>query len=264
MKRVVTAMITIPPLVVIICFAPPYVLALFIMVVAIASLHEFYRMITPPVQKGLMLITYLLNVFLFSSLILRDLLYVAILPLFVMIPLAYTLFSYGRTNPVKGDGVGLTIVGPFYVCLPLVLLVLIARLPHGTLWVLYLLAVIFAGDTASFYVGRRFGKHNLTRVSPGKTLEGSIGGLVANTVIAGIFGLFFFPSLSLVSIVVLAIGIGIAGQIGDLAESLFKRRSDRKDSGVLLPGHGGLLDRIDSLLFAIPVLYLYLGVQSFP
>ena len=259
-KRVVTTIIALPPLIVIIWFAPLYVLSLVIMVVAIASLHEFYRMISPPVQKGLMLITYLLNVLLFCSLILSDLLFVAILPLFVLIPMAYSLFSYGRNSPVKADGVGLTIVGPFYVCLPLVLLVLIARLPHGTLWIFYLLSVIFAGDTASFYVGRRFGKHRLTRVSPGKTLEGSIGGLLANTVVAGIFGLFFFPSLSLASIVVLAIGIGIAGQIGDLVESLFKRRSDRKDSGGLLPGHGGLLDRIDSLLFAIPVLYLYLGV----
>ena len=259
MKRVVTAIITIPPLIGIICFAPLCVLTLVIMVVALASLHEFYRMISPPVQKGLMLITYLLSVFLFSSLILRDLLYVAILPLFVMIPLAYTLFSYGRNNPMKGDGEGLTIVGSFYVCLPLMLLVLIARLPQGKLWILYLLAVVFAGDTASFYVGRRFGKHRLTRVSPGKTLEGSIGGLVANTAIAGIFCLLFFPALSLASIMVLATGIGIAGQIGDLVESLFKRRFDLKDSGTLLPGHGGLLDRIDSLLFAIPVLYLYLG-----
>jgi phosphatidate cytidylyltransferase len=261
MKRVLTALITIPPLIGIICFAPLYVLTLLIMVVALASLHEFYRMIRPPVQKGLMFITYLLSVSLFSSLIFMDRFYVAIFPLFVMIPLAYTLFSSGRNNPMKGDGAGLTIVGPFYVCLPLMLLALIARLPEGTLWVLYLLAVVFAGDTASFYVGRRFGKHRLIHVSPGKTWEGTAGGLLANTAIGGIFGSLFFPSLSLASIMVLGISIGISGQIGDLVESLFKRRSDLKDSGTLLPGHGGLLDRIDGLLFAIPVLYLYLGFR---
>lgn len=259
LKRVLTALIAIPPLIGIICFAPLYVLTLLIMVVALASLHEFYRMMRPPVQKGLMFITYLLSVSLFSSLIFGDLFYVAILPLFFMIPLAYILFSSGRDNPMKGDGVGLTIVGPFYVCLPLILLVLMARLPQGKLWILYLLSVVFAGDTASFYVGRRFGKHGLIHVSPGKTWEGTVGGLLANTAIAGIFGSLFFPSLSLVSIMVLAICIGISGQIGDLVESLFKRRSDLKDSGSLLPGHGGFLDRIDSLLFAIPVLYLYLG-----
>jgi len=259
MKRVVTALITIPPLVGIICFAPLYALALFIMVVALASLHEFYRMIRPPAQKGLMIITYLLTVFLFSSLIFRDIFYVAILPLFIMIPLGYILLSSGRDNPLKHDGIGPTIVAPFYVCLPLMLLVLVARLPQGKLWILYLLSVIFAGDTAAFYVGRCFGKHGLIQISPGKTWEGTVGGLLANAVIAGIFGSVFFPSLSLTCIVVLGMSIGIFGQIGDLVESLFKRSSDLKDSGTLLPGHGGLLDRIDSLLFAIPVLYLYLA-----
>lgn len=259
MKRLVTALITIPPLIGIICFAPFYVFDSLIMMAALAALHEFYRMIRPPVQKGLMIIIYLLIVFLFSSLIFRDLLYVAILPLFFMIPLAYILFSSGGANLLKGDDVALTIVGPFYVCLPLMLLVLTARLPQGKLWLLYLLSVVFAGDTASFYVGRRFGKHRLIRVSPGKTWEGTAGGLLANTAIAGVFGSLFFPALSLASIMVLGICIGASGQIGDLVESLFKRSADLKDSGTLLPGHGGLLDRIDSLLFAIPVLYLYVG-----
>ena len=259
MKLVVTALITIPPLIGIICFVPFYVLALLLMVVALASLHEFYRMIRPPVQKALMIITYLLSVFLFSSLIFREHFYVAMLPLFFMIPLGYMLLSPGRENPLKRDGIGLTIMGPFYVCLPLMVLVLVARLPQGKLWILYLLSVVFAGDTAGFYVGRRFGKHGLIHISPGKTWEGTVGGLLANAVVAGIFGSIFFPSLSLASIMVLAISIGIFGQIGDLVESLFKRSSDLKDSGTLLPGHGGILDRIDSLLFAIPVLYLYLA-----
>ncbi len=127
------------------------------------------------------------------------------------------------------------------------------------MWIFFILAVIFAGDTGSFYVGRHLGKHKLTPISPGKTWEGTVGGLLANVLSAGIFGLLFFPSLSLISIVVLAIVIGISGQVGDLAESLLKRISNIKDSGTVLPGHGGILDRIDSLLFAIPVLYLYLS-----
>ena len=229
------------------------------MVVALASLHEFYLMIRPPAQKGLMIITYLLSVFLFSSLIFRENFHVAMLPLFFMIPLGYMLLSPGPDNPLKRDGIGLTIVGPFYVCLPLMLLLLVARLPQGKLWILYLLSVVFAGDTAAFYVGRSFGKHGLIHISPGKTWEGTVGGLLANAVVASIFGSIFFPSLSLASIMVLAISIGIFGQIGDLVESLFKRSSELKDSGTLLPGHGGILDRIDSLLFAIPVLYLYLA-----
>jgi len=259
MKRVVTALIVIPPLIAIIWFAPLYALALLLMVVALASLHEFYRMITPPIQKGLMIINYVLTVFLFSSLIFREHFYVGILPLFFMIPLGYILLSPSRAYSLKHEGTGLALVGTYYVCLPLMLLLLTARLPQGKLWIFYLLSVVFAGDTASFYVGRGLGKHALTRVSPGKTWEGTVGGILANAVIAGLYGAFFFPSLSLASVMVLGMIIGIFGQIGDLVESLFKRSSELKDSGTLLPGHGGLLDRIDSLLFAIPVLYLYLG-----
>jgi phosphatidate cytidylyltransferase len=158
-----------------------------------------------------------------------------------------------------GD-IGQIIMGPFYICLPLAFLVIIARLPQGQMWIFFILAVTFAGDTASFYLGRRFGRHKLTQISPGKTWEGSLGGIIANAITAGIFGFLFFPSLSITSIMVLAIAIGISGQFGDLAESMLKRISNIKDSGKILPGHGGMLDRIDSLLFSIPVLYLYLNI----
>ena len=153
-------------------------------------------------------------------------------------------------------------MGPFYICLPLAFLAIIARLPQGRMWVFFILAVIFAGDTGSFYFGRLFGKHKLTQISPGKTWEGAIGGLIANVVSAGIFGYLFFPSLSVISIMLLAMVIGISGQIGDLAESMLKRMSNIKDSGKILPGHGGILDRIDGLLFAIPVLFIYLSYQQ--
>jgi len=108
-------------------------------------------------------------------------------------------------------------------------------------------------------VGRLFGRHKLTQISPGKTWEGALGGLMANVVSAGFFAYLFFPSLSVSSIVVLGVAIGISGQVGDLAESMLKRMSRIKDSGRILPGHGGMLDRIDGFLFAIPVLYIYLN-----
>ena len=156
-----------------------------------------------------------------------------------------------------GD-IGQIIMGPFYICLPLAFLAKIARLPQGQIWVFFILAVTFAGDTFSFYSGRLLGRHKLTQISPGKTWEGALGGLTANLVSAGVFGYLLFPSLSIISIMVLGIVIGISGQVGDLAESMLKRISNIKDSGKILPGHGGILDRIDSLLFAIPALYIYL------
>jgi phosphatidate cytidylyltransferase len=261
MKRVITALILIPFLIGIIYFAPPWVFTILVLFVALVSLNEFYAMMRPKAPETIVLLNYLLTALLFCALLGKGFFSIGIFPLFVLFPLAFFISSYSKNRPKMGD-IGRTIMGPFYICLPLAFVAIIARLPQGQIWIFFILAVIFAGDTCSFYLGRSFGRHKLTRISPGKTWEGALGGLLANVVSAGIFGYLFFPSLSLISIVVIGIAIGISGQVGDLAESMLKRMSNVKDSGTILPGHGGLLDRIDSLLFAIPVLYLYLSYQK--
>jgi phosphatidate cytidylyltransferase len=258
MKRVITAFIAVPLLAGIIWFAPFSVLTVMVLTVALGGLYEFYAMLGPRVPKTIALIGYGLIILLFCSLLYRGIFFMAILPLFVMFPLGFFVLSNEKNYP-KSNDFAQTIIGLFYICLPLIFFLLITRLDQGKIWIFFILAVIFAGDTASFYVGRYLGKHKLTQISPRKTWEGTLGGLLANVLSAGIFGVLFFPSLSLISIVVLGIIIGISGQVGDLAESLLKRISNVKDSGTVLPGHGGILDRIDSLLFAIPVLYLYLS-----
>ncbi|MGI8989743.1 MAG: phosphatidate cytidylyltransferase [Bryobacteraceae bacterium] len=123
-------------------------------------------------------------------------------------------------------------------------------------WLVFGLALNWIGDSGAFYVGRKFGKHKLApRVSPGKSWEGA----AASVVVSAIFGVLFLPrvvpGVSIGEAVSLAIAVNIAGQFGDLAESAFKRGAGVKDSGTLLPGHGGLLDRVDGSLFALPVLY---------
>jgi phosphatidate cytidylyltransferase len=258
MKRVITAFVALPLLIGIIWLAPFWILTTVILVVALGGLYEFYRMLAPRGAKTIMLITCVLTIFLFGSLLYKGFFFITILPFFVMLPLAFFLLSKGENYPKSTDFTQ-AIIGPFYICLPLIFFLLIAQLDQGKTWIFFMLAVIFAGDTASFYAGRYVGKHKLTRISPGKTWEGTVGGLLANILTAGIFRLLFFPSLSLTSIVVIGIVMGISGQVGDLAESLLKRISNIKDSGTLLPGHGGILDRIDSLLFAVPVLYLYVA-----
>jgi phosphatidate cytidylyltransferase len=256
-KRVITTFVSIPFLIGIIYFAPSWIFTILILFAALVSLTEFYAIVKPKAEKTVFL-NYLLTALLFLSLLGKDLFYIAIFPFFVIFPLAFSMFGYSKRHPKMGD-IAQVILGPFYICLPLALLAIIARLPQGIMWVFFILAVIFAGDTSSFYVGRFFGRHKLTQISPGKTWEGTIGGLGANVVSAGIFAWLFFPSLSVNSLMVLGVAIGISGQVGDLAESMLKRMSNIKDSGKILPGHGGMLDRIDGLLFAIPVLYLYLS-----
>lgn len=121
--------------------------------------------------------------------------------------------------------------------------------------------VVFAGDTAAYYTGRTFGRRKLApNISPGKTIEGVIGGLAGNVIAASIAHFTFFPELKIAYAIPLALGMGAAGITGDLCESMIKRGANAKDAGKLIPGHGGLLDRLDSMLFNAPLLYYFYEV----
>jgi phosphatidate cytidylyltransferase len=184
-----------------------------------------------------------------------------IFTLWAFIPMAFYMFTHPTPNQQRTSDIGKAVLGPVYVGVPLSMLLHIDRYyPDGNTWIFFLLAVIFAGDTGAFYFGKFFGKHKLFEaVSPGKTWEGAIGGLLASLVAAILFlHVFSFHRVS-VGIIAVVLCMSVTGQIGDLAESMLKRNHGVKDSGNILPGHGGILDRIDGLLFSIPVLYAYLS-----
>jgi len=125
--------------------------------------------------------------------------------------------------------------------------------PH---WLMIALLVSWAGDTAALYIGRAFGKHKLApRVSPSKTWEGCAGSVAGGMLAAGVYGHYLIPAEPLGAMLALAAAANVAGQMGDLCESAFKRGAGMKDSGTMLPGHGGWLDRVDSSLFSVPVVY---------
>ena len=129
----------------------------------------------------------------------------------------------------------------------------------GLYWTVLLLAVIWTNDAAALAVGRKFGRTLFSpQLSPKKTNEGAAGGLIAGVIVAVLLWHFLFNDLPLVHVVAVSVLAGVFGQLGDLAESLLKRAAEVKDSSQLIPGHGGVLDRMDSLLFAFPVLYIYL------
>jgi phosphatidate cytidylyltransferase len=126
-------------------------------------------------------------------------------------------------------------------------------------WLMFALLVNWGGDIGAYYVGRKFGKHKLApRVSPNKSWEGSIASVATSLIVAGAYLMRFVGDIPMAHAIGITIAANVAGQLGDLAESAMKRGAGMKDSGSILPGHGGFLDRVDSTLFALPVIYGYL------
>jgi len=167
------------------------------------------------------------------------------------------IFSFGR-DPGALSKVTKQLLGIIYIPLLLSYLVLLRGDSNGSIWVLFLLFIVFSGDIGALYTGLMLGRHKLCpAVSPKKTIEGSVGGLAANICIGSIFKALFLPELPWGPCLVFFVLIGVAGQIGDLFESIIKRSSNIKDSGTILPGHGGFLDRADAAMFAAPVAYYY-------
>ena len=157
--------------------------------------------------------------------------------------------------------ISFTLFGIFYVAGLSGYYLLLREIGSGRQWLLFLFIVIWSGDIAAYYVGKNWGKSPLVQaVSPNKTIEGAVGGLSGNLVAAGVVSVWFLDSTPVWVNLIGALICGIIGQFGDLAESLLKRNAGIKDSGNLIPGHGGVLDRIDSLLFAGPALYCYLSL----
>lgn len=153
-------------------------------------------------------------------------------------------------------GVALTLLGVCYCAWLLGHAIWLRGLPHGAALMLALLAITWVGEVAAYFVGGRWGRHRLApRVSPAKTIEGAVAQLAASvaTALIAAWATVLTPAHAL------GVGLllGVVGQFGDLAESFLKRSTATKDASALLPGHGGLLDRLDSLLFNVPALYYY-------
>jgi phosphatidate cytidylyltransferase len=129
--------------------------------------------------------------------------------------------------------------------------------PVGWKLVFFLLLVVWIGDSGAYYVGRSMGKHKLSRLSPKKTVEGVIAGVITAAITAVIIHFTFFKEFPLVHAIIAGSILSLCGVVGDLAESMWKRSAEVKDSGTLIPGHGGFLDRFDSVFFTTPILYCY-------
>ena len=163
-----------------------------------------------------------------------------------------------RTIDIAAREISFALLAFLYVPFLLMHLVLLRQTQFGIQWLLVVMLIVMTNDSAAYYTGSAFGKHRLyPLVSPKKSIEGAVGGLIGSLVGTLAAKFTFFPQLTFSDAVVTAIVVGMFGQAGDLFESLLKRSFGVKDSGTIIPGHGGVLDRLDSILFAAPITYYY-------
>ena len=268
MKRILTAVVALPILLYTVWSSYPYFFVALAAIAIVLALAEFYSLASkagcnPQGVAGYSAALVVLAGFVFEE----PRLTIAAIVGLAMWSLGFAVFQPGE---LKGSliTVSATVFGVIYVALLPGYLVAVRMIsdsaraipvPHLASKLLTMFfALVIMTDTGAYYTGRTIGRHKLApRVSPNKTVEGAIGGFVMAIVTGFLSKLAFFPEIPATHALVLGATIGAIGQMGDLSESLLKRGSDVKDSGNLLPGHGGMLDRIDSILFCAPVLYYY-------
>jgi phosphatidate cytidylyltransferase len=265
LKRWITGLIGAAVLVVLIFIGTRWPFYIFLFIASLIGLNEFFNITAKDLPRFLRFSSYLLTFILFLVIAIKQvLIFPAVFFLFFAVPLIFQMFTYASFDKKwNKEDIAKAVIGPVYISLPISMLILIDMRPDGNIWIFFLLAVIFANDTGAFYAGKTLGRHKLYReVSPNKTWEGAIGGLILGIIIAYILlRMEILKAQSMdMGIICIVIMLSIASQAGDLVESMIKRTYGIKDSGSILPGHGGLLDRIDGLLFAVPVLYVYLAV----
>lgn len=259
LQRILTAVVGVPILFWLIYWAPWWVFTVFIIGITAVSAREYYRIVGCDSRRmkflGPALSIIIVTLLGFFHQDIRAWMTVGIL-----LPLAAFFILLARPGDLKEvpSRVGLFSLGMLYTGVLPSLVALLHQIPnHGPGYVILLLSVAFLGDTGAYTAGRLFGKHSLSpTVSPKKTWEGSMGGLLFSGLASLVAHLWYLPEYPLIIGVVLGLVLGALGQLGDLCESMLKRAFDVKDSGNVLPGHGGMLDRIDGVLFVAAGLYL--------
>jgi phosphatidate cytidylyltransferase len=292
LKRIATAVVLIPIVLLLVLRAPVPVVAVIVAAIALVTIQEFLKLTESYGIQPLRLPTYIFAGVFFllvaatavaetpqlSSLkFLLGLAFACAITPFMFLSIAMRRTQMSEAYPAAAASAFAFV----YIAVPLAMLVQLREQVSGAFWLLYLLLVVWAGDIFAYFVGRSLGRHLMTpRISPKKTWEGAGASLAASLIVGSLLsshaltissfllrlglierrdGIFGLEKPEAWPIILLTIVLNIAAQLGDLVESLIKRGAGVKDSGTILPGHGGMLDRIDALLFAAPLLWIYVA-----
>jgi phosphatidate cytidylyltransferase len=289
-KRIATAVVLIPIVLLLVLRSPVPLVAAVTAAVTLLTIQEFLKLTEGYGIQPLRKPTYGVVVLFFILLMLnagqeKPLLSTEIFGIATAFACAITTFLFltiAMRRESLATGFPAAAVSSFaftYIAVPLAMLVQLRQQWAGAFLIVYLMLVVWAGDIFAYFVGRSLGKHLLApRISPKKTWEGAIASMVASLAVGGaVFyfalplsttllqwgliqrrdGMFALERPAMIPILILTAALNLAAQLGDLVESLIKRGAGVKDSGAILPGHGGMLDRIDALLFAAPVLWVW-------
>jgi phosphatidate cytidylyltransferase len=290
LKRVLTAVLLIPIVLLLVLRAPVSVVALVTALVALLAVQELLKIseayrVRPfhwptYIFVGLFFLFLAVNFGRDTPLLSTSVFAGSAVFMAAIAPFVFLVSGMRRADLSTGFPAAMTSAFAFaYIALPLGCLVQIREQASGAFLLLYLLLLVWAGDIFAYFVGRSLGRHLMSpRVSPKKTWEGALASMIASVGVGMLLynyalpisttllnarliekkdGLFALEKAPLWPIILLSAAINIAAQLGDLVESLIKRGAGVKDSGTILPGHGGMLDRVDALLFAAPLLWYY-------
>ncbi|NLN39108.1 MAG: phosphatidate cytidylyltransferase [Smithella sp.] len=258
LQRWATGLVLAAALLAVIIFGSLEVLTVLIALVVTGGLWEYNRIVFGPGFLKEKITGLIFSLFIPCVFYLGDFQMLAACVAF-MVMAVFIIFLW-RVNEQTLDvlSVAKVVLGVVYVSFLTSHFILLRKLEEGIYWIILVLVIAIIGDTVALYVGKSLGKRKLIpAVSPGKTVEGTLGLIAGATFASLIYGYFFLRCIPVFHFAILGLVGGIIGQLGDLCESAIKRHYGRKDASALLPGHGGLLDRLDSLIFVAPFVYYY-------
>lgn len=258
-KKFLTGLIIVPPIIFIILIGPPFVLTLLVLASIFLGLKEYYKLTIPDSKNIEKWIGILIGISITLFIIYGGNNSYSILIVLTLLIISLLFMITSKDLSTAASNMGIMFFGVFYIGFLLSYIPLIRLLEDGKKWILFLIITVWSGDVLALLFGLYLGRHKLyPKISPNKTFEGLLGALIGPVVSGSIYSWLVFPYVDRIKCIIMTIGIGLLGQLGDFSESMIKRSANVKDSGSLIPGHGGILDRLDSFLFSSPFLYYFI------